>query len=428
MRVQSVLKWVSPKTREILALVCVAVFAGLLSVLYSKFFEIFEKLAARLAELFTGSLFLFAPLCFIFSAYLVKRFSPAAAGSGIPQIMVAQDLETSNRQKISQLLSLRVLLIKIVSSLICILGGGVTGREGPTLHVAASLFYFISSRVSRWIAHLDSRVWIVAGASAGLASAFNTPLGGIVFAIEELSPAHFERLKLVSISAVIVSGMIAQALLGPYLYLNVPSLSVSGLNVWVGVLILALATGLIGAAFGQLLFLSCKKVRSFSTRAKYFTWPLVMGLLVATGFYFFGNNAIGPGRGLMLKLLNGQSLDHPVLLIFVRLLSNVATYSTGVAGGIFAPTLASGALIGAELSRLFSMVDPDLFILLGMCGLLSAVTHAPFTSFVLMLEMTDKRLATFPLMSCALLAYFISRWVQRESFYKRAKAFYEETA
>src|SRR6202012_4632908 len=115
--------------------------------------------------------------------------------------------------------------IKILSSLVMALGGGVIGREGPTIQMAGSIFRKVNEWLPKWWPKVSKRNMIMTGAAAGLAAAFNTPLGGIVFAVEELTRTHISYFKTALFTAVILAGLTAQALLGPYLYLGYPDVS-----------------------------------------------------------------------------------------------------------------------------------------------------------------------------------------------------------
>ena len=188
---------------------------GIVAVAYSKLFALAEKGTAYIVHLHVWLLFIITPVCFLVAWWLVRQFAPFARGSGIPQVMASIELATPKyNEKVNKLLSLRVLFIKILSSLIMALGGGVIGREGPTIQVAGSIFRKVNEWLPKWWPKISKRNMIMTGAAAGLAAAFNTPLGGVVFAVEELTRTHISYFKTALFTAVIIAGLTAQALLG----------------------------------------------------------------------------------------------------------------------------------------------------------------------------------------------------------------------
>ncbi len=198
---------------------------GLIAVFYSKVFLLAESSADAFFKSFHWFLFIVTPLCFLVAWWLVVRFEKFAGGSGIPQVMAAIELANPrDHLKIRRLLSIRVIVIKIISSFFMILGGGVIGREGPTIQIAGSVFRKVNQLLPDWWPKVSKRNMIMTGAAAGLAAAFNTPLGGIVFAIEELTKTHISYFRTALFTAVIISGLTAQALFGPYLYLGYPAI------------------------------------------------------------------------------------------------------------------------------------------------------------------------------------------------------------
>ena len=166
-------------------------FVGLIAVAYAKLFAITESGSSFLFHHYKWMFLCITPLCFIIAWWLIKQFAPYARGSGIPQVMAAIELATpKHNEKIKKLLSLRIIFIKIVSSIVLVFGGGAIGREGPTIQIAGSVFRKINLWLPDWWPKISKRNMIMAGAAAGLAAAFNTPLGGIVFAVEELTKTH----------------------------------------------------------------------------------------------------------------------------------------------------------------------------------------------------------------------------------------------
>src|SRR6201999_751769 len=221
---------------------------GIVAVVYAKLFALAEKGTAYIIHLHLWLLFIITPVCFVAAWWLVRQFAPFARGSGIPQVMASIELATPKyNERVNRLLSLRIIFVKVLSSLIMALGGGVIGREGPTIQIAGSIFRKVNEWLPRWWPRISKRNMIMTGAAAGLAAAFNTPLGGIVFAVEELTRTHISYFKNALFTAVIIAGLTAQALLGPYLYLGYPD--INNLSGWIFIVValVAVPAGIAGA-------------------------------------------------------------------------------------------------------------------------------------------------------------------------------------
>jgi len=367
-----------------------------------------------------------APILFFCSVYLVKRFSPEASGSGIPQVMASiLHSENSDSTWLNRLLGLRVAMVKVASSLLAALAGGTIGREGPTIQIGASLFTWIGKKMKRDLTAEERQAFILAGGAAGLAAAFNTPLGGIVFAIEELARDAFRAFRTSVLLGVIVSGVAAQWVLGSYLYLGKPeSLHVDWISIGFS-LLLGASAGAAGAGFGRVLFYSMGKVNHLSSKIGMLGVFILLMLITGACAFLTKGDSLGPGiEQITHLLLNQQSIEW--WMIPLRFISTVTSYLFGSAGGIFSPSLTIGAEIGrwiAELLRL-NANDSSLFVMLGMVGFMSGMSYAPFTSLVLVLEMTDCSNAIFPMMLSAVTALEVAHLIHPHSFYERASRRY----
>ena len=173
-----------------------AMVAGFLAVMFAQCFTFSSCTSPEMAANKSRILLFVSPLCFVLGSWIVHRFCPPAGGSGIPQVMAAIEMEELGAtDRISELAGLKVAFVKIVSCLLCIVGGGAVGREGPTIQIAASVFHFIGKPFRKIWPTISHQSLLIAGGAAGLAAAFNTPLGGIVFAVEELSHQPFFPLQ-----------------------------------------------------------------------------------------------------------------------------------------------------------------------------------------------------------------------------------------
>lgn len=390
--------------------------AGLVAVLYAEFVELATNFSQTLIVTRPWVLFVTGPLFFVLARWLVVRFAPAAAGSGIPHVMAASAIDPPYCDR---WVGFRVGVVKILSSLAALMGGGILGREGPTIQISAGIFYSLGKRFRSIWPGLNHQSLLIAGGAAGIAAAFNTPLGGIVYAIEELSHRNFHRFKTMLISAVIIAGLVAQGIQGPYLYLGFPRIPIvtAGMLPWA--IAIGLVVGLCGAVFGKLLLLIGKRVDRWEVKGRYW-FAFLMGLVLPGVALLVGTDAIGGGSDLIRHLLFSENKEISWGLIAARYFGPLATYSTGVAGGMFAPSLAAGAALGAKISMLASPANGNFVILLCMIAFLSGVTRAPFTSFVLVMEMTDRHSAIFAMMLASLIATLAGKIVDSRSFYERA--------
>lgn len=410
-----------PKNHQTIALWTSAMVAAIIAVAYAKLFRIAEEEFRSVLKSEPLYVFIISPVFFLLAWLIVRKYAPEAAGSGIPQIMAANEMDHGKKSTpaVQSLLSLRTAGIKVISSLLCVGGGGAVGREGPTLQICASVFYFFGRQLNRFSPKAYEPVWVVAGAAAGLASAFNTPLGGIVYAIEELGLVQFHKIRTALISGVIASGMVAQLILGSYLYLGLPKLTPVGLSMLPVALLMGAITGIMGAGFGRAL-VSLLRRRLAITNTKRLALITVGCGVAMAGFAYLDELNSGTGVNVITGFLfDGQ--EPSLALVATRFFGTMISYLSGAAGGIFAPSLAIGASVGAYLTQFVAAEHANLMVLLGMIGFLTGVTRTPFTSFILVLEMTDRHSAIFPMMLAALTAQSVSHFIDKKSFYEHVK-------
>jgi H+/Cl- antiporter ClcA len=401
-----------------------AIAAALISVGYAKLFHLAEDSFHDVLKESPYLILIGSPILFFLSWLVVRKYAPEASGSGIPQIMASNELEYvgKNRVVIDRLLSLRTAGVKICSSLLCVLGGGAIGREGPTLQICTSIFHFFGQKVRKFAPNTSEHIWVVAGAAAGLASAFNTPLGGIVYAIEELGLVHFHKIRTALISGVIVSGLVAQSVLGSYLYLGLPKLTSVSFSFLPIAILNGFITGIAGALFGKCLLFFIRRRLALVKFSHLAIVTCACGVIMASATILEARVA-GPGINIINDFLfHGHASS--LILVVLRFGGTIVSYLAGGAGGIFSPSLAVGATIGSYLSEFIGTAQSNLMVLLGMIGFLTGVTRTPFTSFILVLEMTDRHSAIFPMMLAALCAHWVANRIDKKSFYEHVKERY----
>lgn len=412
---------------QFLPFIIASVITGFIAFLYSRIFTYAEKLSIYVYDQNKLFIFILTPISFLTSWWLVRRFAPYAKGSGIPQVMASISLAKPETKKYIKLfLSFKIIIIKVLASSIKVVGGGILGREGPTIQISSSIFNMIYKYLPKWWTPISQQNILIAGAASGLAAAFNTPLGGIIFAIEELSKFHIKHYKSPLFIAVIIAGLTAQGFGGAYLYLGYPKTGFHGWSVILGVVITAVIAGYFGSKMCDVLLKFIVYINSLRQKAKQIGIVVLCALLVATTIYFFGTETMGSGKELMVRTLFTDDKTVPWYLPFLRMSGLILSFGFGGAGGVFAPSLSSGASLGALIAEFMNLTGPNanLIILIGMVSFLTGVTRAPFTSAIIIFEMTDRHSVIFYLLLGAILSNIIANIVSKKSFYDHLKEMY----
>lgn len=401
-----------------------SVLVGLVAVGYAQLFSWAESLSATTFKEARWAVFIIMPLSMIGAWWLVRRFAPAARGSGIPQVLAALELsKTSEAHAGSRLLSLRIVIIKIASSILMAFGGAAVGREGPTIQISAAIFRRINTLLPAWWPKAQNRNMILTGAAAGLAAAFNTPLGGIVFAVEELSKQHFSQFRTALFTAVIIAGLTAQGIAGSYLYLGYPKIDNYSLSAFWGVLLVAVISGILGGLASKAMLRLLAWKSKFRRPFHHILYLLACAMVLATTIYFVTDQAAGSGKEVMTNTLFSPEKRLDWYVPIARVGAPVLSFTSGASGGVFAPALSAGSSIGASVAGWFDLNGPNsnLLILAGMVAFLTGITRSPFTSAILVLEMTDRHSLIFHLMAAGMVANLLAYTIDRKSFYEHLK-------
>ncbi|MDR9776800.1 chloride channel protein [Rhizobium hidalgonense] len=351
------------------------------------------------------------PLGFMLSAYLAATFFPNAQGSGIPQAIAARHLRDPDDR--ARLLSLRLVVGKIVLTVLGLGSGASIGREGPTVQVGASIML----AVARFGGMAQARGLILAGSAAGIAAAFNTPLAGVVFAIEEMSRTYESRANGLVLTAVILSGLAALGLAGSYSYFGSAAVAPASVRDWELVLVCGIGGGALGAIFSGLALHLGQHVRRWAhpqPLRRMVMLATVCGLAVAVIGILSDGTTFGTGYDQAKAAVEGNPL--PLLFFLEKLLAGFLSMISGIPGGIFAPSLAVGAGFGSTVGSLLGS-SIALAAILGMAGYFSGVVQAPMTAFVIILEMTGDHQAVIPIMAVSMIGYITSRILSREPLY-----------
>jgi H+/Cl- antiporter ClcA len=263
--------------------------------------------------------------------------------------------------------------------------------------------------------NLDSRSAVVAGGAAGLAAAFNTPLAGVTFAVEELGSEHFATFKNYVILAIIAAAITAKLLTGEYAYFGTLA-DAPGVPLW-GVLAIGVLGGLFGAFFSTAVLEGKKALVPYKTGRWRYALPVILALGLLGVARVGGRDVLGPGNAVAQLLTHGDLTGwHPSFPV-AKIAGTLLTYWSGIAGGIFAPSLSIGAALGANAAQWMGH-SVALCALLGMAAFLSAVIQAPITAFVIIFEMSGHHDNLLPVMLAALIAYMTARVVGAKNLYQ----------
>src|SRR5450830_1383719 len=390
-----------------------AVLVGLVAVMYAWLIDFGFSLFRAAQRDHVWLPLILTPAMSALCVWLTRRFFNGAEGSGIPQVIAALGEQGELRSKRApKLLSLKILAGKIGVSFLGILGGFTIGREGPTVQVGAVLMFNMRRFYPRPSAILEKRL-ILAGAAAGLSAAFNTPLAGIVFAIEELSRSFEQRASGIVITTIIFAGVVALGLNGNYIYFGAITAGAdSAGQAIVATVVCGLLMGAAGGVFCWLL-LNTQKWLPAPIRSLRAERPVVFGALCGLVVAVVGVVAGGVTYGSGYAEAKGLLMGHEQLSAFyplAKMVSMVASYLPGIPGGIFAPSLSIGAGFGNLLHMVFGSTSLSMLIALAMVGYLAAVTQSPITAFVIVMEMINGHALVISLMATALLASRVSRF------------------
>jgi H+/Cl- antiporter ClcA len=397
-----------------------AVAVGLFAVLFAKLSEFSNELFQAGYRSLPWLPFLIGPVAGALGVALTRKFFPAAAGSGIPQTLAEMQ---RGDERWPALLSLRIAAGKMLVGAMAVCGGFSLGREGPTVQVGASIMNAIHHLLPRSLG-IQRHHLLVAGGAAGIAAAFNTPLAGVLFAIEEMSRSVESRMSGLVITAIVLAGVISKIFMGGGHYFGHVLIEGNNRALIESAIVATLSTGLAGGLFSRMLVTAATRwtgpLADFRAQRPV-AFAALCGLLVATLGVACGGLTFGSGYVQTLELLHGQT-ELPWYFGPAKFVATVVAYLSGLPGGVFAPSLSIGAGIGNTLSNLLGTPETQSMLLaLCMTGFLAAVTQAPITSFVIVMEMVDGYSLVIGLMATALLSAAISKLLSPPLYHTLAR-------
>ncbi len=394
-----------------------AILVGVAAIAFAKSAEYANSLHQRMVDASPLLPFIVGPLGLASVVWLTRRFFAGSQGSGIPQTIAVLGME--NVKDKDSYLSLRTAIGKFGLTVLGLLSGASVGREGPTVQIGASIMHVLG-KFTRFSRVEMQRGLILAGGAAGVSAAFNTPLAGIVFAIEEMSRNFESKTSGTVLTAVIVSGIVSLWWLGDYTYFGSTSAVLYGSTAWVPVLLCGIICGLLGGLFSQLLIVVSKglpgKIGRFA-KSRPVLFAACCGFLLALLGVASGGVTYGTGYHEARAILEGTA-NVPETFGLLKLLATLISYVSGIPGGVFAPSLSVGAGLGHNLAALMPYAPIGAVVVLGMVAYFAGVVQAPVTAFVIVMEMTDNHDMIVPLMAASLLAAGTSKIVCRKPLYR----------
>jgi chloride channel protein, CIC family len=347
------------------------------------------------------------------TGFLLVKFFPDVRGSGVPQTEAAYHLNQGN-------IPFRVAFGKFLTGVLCIGSGHSMGREGPSVQIGAS----IGSSIGRWFhlspARLQSLVPVAA--AAALSAAFNTPVAAVIFALEEIIGDMNAALIGSTVVASVASVIVERSILGNSPIFHVPAYHLVHPAELIAYLVLGIAGGIVSLAFCKGL-LYARSVFMKMPKWTRVLQPAMGGLIIGVILIFFPQ-VMGVGYPFVDQALNGGLLLKTMLLLcLAKLVATIVSYSSGNAGGIFAPSLYLGAMAGGTVGVLmhrfapFPTSDPGAYALVGMGTLFAGIIRAPMTSVFMIFELTQDYQVLVPLMIANMISFLISKRYQKVPLY-----------
>lgn len=352
----------------------------------------------------------------LISVWLVRTFAPEAGGSGVQEIEGAMAGLRTVRWK-------RVLPVKLFGGFLSLGAGLVIGREGPTIHIGASVAQGWSNSLR--LPTTESHGLLAAGGAAGLAAAFGAPLASILFVIEETRRQFPYSLKTYTalMLACVTSGIVTEALAGrrPFMLVNVPDIPLEWMPAFV---VLGALLAVLGVGFNRALIWSLDLTLRLGKRTNFYLFPAVVGLVVGALLIVLPEATKG-GEELAVNLISDNAtLLVIALVVLVRFVMSMASYATGVPGGIFAPILSLATAFGLLFGMVIALVLPvppgmqAALAVAAMGGLFSATVRAPLVGIVLVAELTGAYSVLVPSILTCLFANLFADWLGGKPIYE----------
>jgi len=395
--------------------ILIGISVGVVTILYRLALSNAEALNGRIYSYISHNLILIIPTFLILITlgwligWLVIRY-PMIGGSGIPQV-------EGQLLGYFQNLWVSTLLTKFIGGTICILAGLSVGREGPCIQLGASTAQGLGDRLAK--TRTEKKILIASGASAGLAAAFNAPLAGVMFSLEEVFKYFSPTILLATVTAAITSDFVANIIFGLKPVFSFKLQDALALNYYWLLLLLGVLVGIFGALYNKILLTTMriyKKIPEKTRPVIAFITAGVLGLIFPI--------VLGGGERIIQALSLNKSVSWLVIVLLLKFIFSMISFGSGAPGGIFFPLLVLGALIGSifgNISICFLGINPDLFfnfVVFSMAGLFAAIVRAPITGIILLTEMTGSFNHLLPLTVVSIAAYVTADLLKSTPIYE----------
>ena len=357
--------------------------------------------------------FVVAPLGLGVTAWLTFRFFPGSERSGIPQVKMALEI-TQNLEDRTRLISLKIALGKMLLPIMGLLSGASVGFGGPAVHVGASLMASVGKAVKFPPNYMEKGL-IMAGSAAGFAAMFSAPLTGIIFAIEEMGRAMEEQISSLVLTAIVLSGITAYAIMGSYIFFDANSLMMPWGTSWLAIPLCGIVGGFLGALFSRIVIAVSRIIGNAPVSPVLIA--ILCGSVIAMLGYYSEGESVGTGYQQTLAILKDPESLGPLFPVY-KMLATLATFFSGIPAGIFVPSIATGAGFGANLAHWFPIAPATAMMLLTITAYFSGMLQSPFTSFVIVMEMTHSDEILIPLMATAFFATGTSKLLNPVPLYR----------
>ncbi len=344
---------------------------------------------------------------------LVQRFAREARGHGVPEVMYAVARRGGR-------IAPQVAIVKSLASALCIGGGGSVGREGPIVQIGSALGSTLGRLVR--VAEDRMRVLVACGAAGGIAATFNAPLAGVFFAMElilrDFTAESFGMVVLASVTA----SVIGRAAFGNSPFLHLPPFTVQHVSEYLLFALLGLLAGAVGVGFTRILYW-IEDACDLAWRGPEWARPAVGGLLLG-GLLLLLPEMYGVGYPVLENAVGGKYvIGFLVVLLVGKIAATSLTIGIGGSGGVFAPSLFMGAMLGAAFGDTAHQVAPGIagpvgaYGLIGMGAVFAGAARAPITAVIIMFELTGEYTIILPLMTAIVLATGVSRALSHDTIY-----------
>ncbi len=344
---------------------------------------------------------------------LVHFFAREARGHGVPEVMFAVARRGGR-------IPPQVAAVKALASALCIGGGGSVGREGPIVQIGSAL----GSTVGRLTGVTEERlrVLVACGAAGGIAATFNAPLAGVFFALELILRDFNGRSFGMVVLAAVTASVIGRAALGDDPFLQLPTFTVDHLGQYLLFAALGLLAGAVGVAFTRVLY-AIEDACDWAWRGPEWARPAAGGLLLG-GVLLLLPQMYGVGYPVLSAGIDGRyAVGFLVVLLLGKMVATSLTIGIGGSGGVFAPSLFIGAMLGSAYGQVVHQLDPTLagpagaYGLIGMGAVFAGAARAPITAVLILFELTGEYSIILPLMSAIVLATGVSHLMARDTVY-----------